>query len=76
MHLATLKIMSLVFEFSVYWEENYRLEDYMYKGEYQDFIPIPPRVIDPANPANNLWKRDSSVLVGKIQTINLSQLIL
>ena len=57
--------------YSVYWEgENYRL------AEYSDLLPARPRVIDPANPANNVWESgiagDASVLIRKISTIDLS----
>ena len=46
-------------------------------AEYSDLLPPIPRVIDPANPTNNVWRSgihggDSSYLIGKIDTINLS----
>ncbi len=36
---------------SVYWEVHYQMRD------YPDLLPSrPPRIIDPANPTNNLYK--------------------
>ena len=59
--------------FSVYWADgNYKIAD------YRDLLPSPPRIIDPANPANNVWESgvrpagQSSVLVSKIDSIDLS----
>lgn len=34
---------------SIYWEQYYKL------ASYRDMIPSPPRIIDPANPSNNLY---------------------
>ena len=56
----------------MYWEGKY------YKlAEYSDLIPARPRVIDPANPANNVWESgirgDVSVLIQRIATIDLSK---
>ena len=47
-------------------------------ADYRDLLPSsPPRVIDPANPANNVWESgisgDSSILVKNIDTIDLSK---
>lgn len=35
---------------SIYWEEYYRKEDYR-----KLFPSHPPRIVDPANPSNNLY---------------------
>ena len=61
----------------MYWEKNYTLVDSGEQGPLT--IPPRPRVIDPANPYNNVWKSgirggDSSVLIGKIDNIDLSNL--
>ena len=62
-----------VINHSVYWD------GYFYnRGDYDDLRPgLLPRLIDPANPANNVWKTGirgpSWVLVNKINTIDLSQ---
>ena len=58
--------------FSVHWEKFYRM------AEHGHPMPVPPRVIDPANPANNVWQSgirggDASVFVSRIDTIDLSQ---
>jgi hypothetical protein len=69
----TTELMSLVKTplLDVYWEDFYQL------AEYSNLLPAHPRVVDPANPANNVWKSgitgDASVLVGIIHTIDLSQ---
>lgn len=34
---------------SIYWEEYYKRRD------YPNLLPARPRIIDPANPANNLY---------------------
>ena len=34
---------------SIYWEEYYQRRD------YPQYIPSRPRIIDPANPMNNVW---------------------
>ncbi len=34
----------------MYWEEYYKRRD------YPDLLPSRPRIIDPANPTNNLYK--------------------
>jgi hypothetical protein len=57
----------------IYWERFYSLR------EYSDLLPARPRIVDPANPANNVWESgfmtgDSSVLIRKIDTIDLSRL--
>jgi hypothetical protein len=54
----------------IYWERFYSLR------EYSDLLPARPRIVDPANPANNVWESgfmtgDSSVLIRKIDTIDL-----
>ena len=36
--------------FSVYWETYYKRRD------YPDLLPSRPRIIDPANPSNNLYE--------------------
>ena len=61
----------------MYWEKNYKVVPC--SGE-QGILKIPPpsRVVDPANPANNVWESgirggDSSELIGKIDSIDLSQ---
>ena len=60
--------------YSVHWDgKYYRMAD------YRDLLPSSlPRVIDPANPANNVWEsgiyKDSS-LVSSIDTIDLSRMI-
>ena len=66
----TFLIQSYLINFySVYWDgKYYRMAD------YGDLLPsFPPRVIDPANPANNVWESgiigDSSILVKNIDTI-------
>ena len=58
--------------FSVHWEKFYRMVEYVH------LMSVPPRVIDPANPFNNVWQSgikggDASVLVTMIGTIDLSQ---
>ena len=35
---------------SIYWEEYYKRRD------YPNLLPACPRIIDPANPANNLYR--------------------
>ena len=63
---------------SIYWE------DHLY--EHKQNLPPPPRIIDPANPANNLyssgigsaWKKDNpekdwEVLASQINSLNLSK---
>ena len=64
------------YDCSVYWEG----EGYFYNiADYRDLLPshLDPRLIDPANPANNVWDSGISgscmVLVDKIKTIDLSQ---
>jgi hypothetical protein len=70
---VTRELVSLVktpFTLDVYWEQFYNLAD------CRDFLPGCPRVIDPANPFNNVWESgigDASVLVRMIDTIDLSQ---
>ena len=59
---------------SVYWEgKYYRL------AEYSDLLPARPRIIDPANPANNVWESgirgDTSMFPRNINTIDLSRSI-
>ena len=34
----------------MYWEYHYKRRD------YPNLLPSRPRLIDPANPANNVWK--------------------
>jgi hypothetical protein len=70
---VTTELMSLVKTplLDVYWEDFYKL------AEYSNLLPALPRVVDPANPANNVWeggiRGDASVLVSIIHTIDLSQ---
>ena len=66
-------IMLASFTYSVYWD------DVIYKiADYYDLLPPLPRIIDPANPANNVWESGfrpagkSLVLVSKIDSIDLS----
>ena len=36
--------------YSIYWEKYYK------KADYRDLLPVStPRIVDPANPANNLY---------------------
>ena len=62
---------------SVYWADG--LNDFYTRAEFKDLLPSRPRIIDPANPANNVWETGfipracSSVLVSKIRTIDLSR---
>ena len=66
-------IMLLCCDCSVYWEVAYNIADYI------GLTPSPPRLIDPANPANNVWESGihgpSWVLVDKINTVDLSLLV-
>ena len=61
----------------MYWEKNYTVVPCIgVQGILQ--MPLPSRVVDPANPANNVWEsgvkgEDSSELIGKIDSIDLSQ---
>ena len=41
--------ISTFFLNSIYWEEYYERRD------YPNLLPARPRIIDPANPANNLY---------------------
>ena len=34
---------------SICWEKFYK------KGDYPQLLPSRPRIVDPANPANNIW---------------------
>ena len=57
---------------SIYWDGYY-----YNRGDYSDLLPSRPRLIDPANPANNVWETGirgpSRELVSKINAIDLSQ---
>ena len=60
---------------SVYWADK---PGSLYKrADYKHLLPSRPRLIDPANPANDVWEtgfRDTClILVNKIDTIDLSQ---
>lgn len=73
----------LMLNCSVYWEHFYQQRD------YPNLLPACPRLIDPANPANNVWTSgflqggrlndyaegdgDSTVLKRYIHTIDLSK---
>ncbi|KAL5477772.1 hypothetical protein EMCRGX_G024614 [Ephydatia muelleri] len=49
---TTLELKNLVKNhktLDIYWEQYYTL------ASYRDMIPSPPRIIDPANPSNNLY---------------------
>ena len=66
-----------VLSHSVYWADCEG--DFYDRADYKSLLPSRPRVIDPANPANNVWESGfippghSSVLVSKIDTIDLSK---
>ena len=57
----------------MHWEGRF-----YWLGEYSDLRPAIPCVIDPANPANNVWEtgfkeeENASILISKIVTIDLS----
>ena len=62
--------------YSVYWADG--PDDFYRRSDYKDLLPSRPRVIDPANPANNVWESGflppgkSSILISRIHTIDLS----
>ena len=62
--------------YSVYWADG--PDDFYRRSDYKDLLPSCPRVIDPANPANNVWESGfiplgkSSILISRIHTIDLS----
>ena len=43
--------MQILFSYSIYWENYYRARDYPTL-----FPPNTPRLVDPANPANNVYR--------------------
>ena len=60
----------------MYWAD--RRDDFYKRSDYKDLLLSRPRVIDPANPANNVWESgflppgDSALFVEKIISIDLS----
>ena len=62
---------------TVYWADGE--DDFYDRADYSNLLPSQPRIIDPANPSNNVWETgfipngNSSVLVSKIDTIDLSR---
>ncbi len=44
-----------VYVCSIYWEENYKVNDCLQVLPNTILLPSCPRVIDPANPLNNVW---------------------
>jgi hypothetical protein len=60
----------------VYWAD--RPGDFYKRSDYKDLLPSRPRIVDPANPANNLWVTgfavgDHHILVQRIDSIDLSR---
>ena len=61
----------------MYWADG--PDDFYKRSHYKDLLPSRPRVVDPANPANNVWESGfcppghSSVFIRMIETIDLSQ---
>ena len=61
---------------SVYWAD--RPGDFYRRSDYKDLLPSRPRIVDPANPSNNVWVTgfvvgDHHILVQKIDSIDLSK---
>ena len=64
--------------YSVYWADG--PNDFYKQSDYKDLLPFCPRVIDPANPANNVWEtgfiqREQAFFIHRIDTIDLSKSI-
>ena len=63
-------------QYSVYWADS--PNDFYKRSDYKDLLPSRPRVIDPANPANNVWESgfippgQSAIFVSRIHSIDLS----
>ena len=63
----------------MFWEGQLGEGKFYMLAEYSDLLPPIPRIIDPANPANNVWETGfnppgcSQVLVEKIDSIDLSR---
>ena len=61
---------------SVHWADG--PSDFYRRRDYSDLLPSRPRVIDPANPANNVWESgfyppgNSADFVDRIDSIDLS----
>ena len=62
--------------YSVYWADG--PGDFYKRSDYSDLLPSRPRVVDPANPANNVWVTgffppgNSALFVNRIDSIDLS----
>ena len=60
--------------YSVYWAD--KAGNFYKRSDYPDLLPSRPRLIDPANPANNVWESGISgscmTLVREIDGVDLS----
>jgi hypothetical protein len=77
-HSVTQALKALVKNESkdVYWADS--PNSFYKRSEYKEFLPARPRVIDPANPVNNVWvtgfySGGHRILVSKIHSIDLSK---